>query len=873
MKEVLKKVIDVLSRSKIYVITFMISAFIISLLYIFNNVAPLGPKSLLCVDFYHQYGPMLGELYDRMHGSGGFIYSFSMGLGLPFFRNFLNYLSSPFNLIIMLFSRNNLVMSYSIIIGLKAVMASVTFVYFLSHKFKTKELFLIPLGIIYAFSAYYSAYYWNIMWLDCLVFLPLITLGIEYIVDKGKWKIYTIWLAVMLISNYFMGYMICIFSVLYFIVYNIHEFNPKKGEIKNSIKKFIKSCLLFALGSITAGLLAAILLVPMAHSMKSISATGGTMPKTQYYKFTMEDYLKYHLTGVPTTTFASDSITAPNVSAGILSVVLLISFLLNLNIPIKTKICYLFLLGFFVAAFFNPQLDFVLHAFHVPNDLPYRYSYLYTFVLVLIGSYAAVNLHKQSYIQSIITYIFMMVMLVTLTRETWSGMNNNMIYINMILLTLYFIFYSGGHFMKELKSIFFIALGCAAAIDVIVSINYNWNITQELKTFYADYDSTEEVLQYVRNYDNTPFYRIDTVSNMTLNDPSWYNYYGVSTFSSMAYQSMARLQYKLGMPGNQINSYYYTQTTPVYDLMFDIKYFIGQSNDTNRYTEIYDSDKTLNQFKYNVGLGYGVNDTLTSWNYDIYDPLTVQNEYIYKSTGIDDVFERIDYEDEEEVYNDGAEYIMKYTYKNPGDNMYFYTGNYAIDFIVIGETLYYVNDNYQSYVSLVPDMYYSVLDSYSEETIINIKSSDDTIPIYIGYNTYIPNAYFLYSINNTNFEQAYKVLNNNKMVITSFKEDHIEANISTDKNLVYTSIPYDDGWEVYVDDNKVNTFKIGNTLLAFYIEPGNHKLVFKYVPKGAKIGILGTILGIFILLSDKIFNLIKPLFKTKKKSTNKKKRK
>ena len=188
----IKKLLNKLANSKLYVITFILSLFVISLLYIFNNVTPFGDKSLLCVDFYHQYGPMLGELYDRLHEGSNLLYSFNIGLGLPFFRNFFNYLSSPFNILIMLFSRSNLVTSYSFIIGLKAVVASCTFVYFISHKFNTKELYLVPLGILYAFSAYYSAYYWNMMWIDGMVFIPIITLGIERLIKEGKWKLYTI---------------------------------------------------------------------------------------------------------------------------------------------------------------------------------------------------------------------------------------------------------------------------------------------------------------------------------------------------------------------------------------------------------------------------------------------------------------------------------------------------------------------------------------------------------------------------------------------------------------------------------------------------------------------------------------------------------
>ena len=855
----IKKILTKLANSKLYVITFMISLFIISLLYIFNDVTPFGDKSLLCVDFYHQYGPMLGELYDRLHEGSSLLYSFSMGLGLPFFRNFLNYLSSPFNLIIMLFSRNNLVTSYSFIIGLKAVVASCTFVYFISKKFNTKEFNIIPLGILYAFSAYYSAYYWNIMWLDGMVFLPLITLGIEYIIKEGKWKFYTVWLAVMLIANYFMGYMICIFSVVYFIIFNFHELNLKKDKFKKNIKRFFKSCLLFALGSITAGLIAAAALIPMYFSMKSISATGGSVPTTQYYKFTTEDFLKYHLTGAPTTTFASDDITAPNVSAGVFSVVLVILFILNFEIPFKTKLCYALILGFFLIAFFNPQLDYVLHAFHVPNDLPYRYSYIYTFIFVTIGAYAHINIKKQPYIIVLGTYIFMMVLLFSMTQETWAGMNNNMIYINMILLTLYFVFYSGSHFIVSLKNIFFISTALVAAIDVIVSINYNWNITQVLNTFYQDYNQTEELLDYTRNIEKGSFYRIDNVSTLTLNDPSWYNYYGYTTFSSMAYEDMAKLQYRLGNPGNHINSYMYIQSTPIVDMMFDMKYFIGNTNDNKRYTPLKTNDETVNQFNLNVGLAYGVNNSIKNWNYSSSNPFLVQNDYIYQATGIDDTLIKMTPTKSEEIYNDGSEYIVKYEFDNPNDNMYFYTESYAIDFIQIGTCLYYKNSQYSNYQ--LDELNYTILDNYSESKVINIKSSDKKVYIYVGYNSYMPNSFYMYYLNNNNLERAYNKFNSNKLDITTFKESYIEGNITTNQNYVYTSIPYDEGWHVYIDGNEVETYALAKTLLTFDITPGTHKIVFKFIPKGFVIGIICSLTGVLILFIDKIYKLI---FKKKK---------
>ncbi len=864
------KIVNYFKNNRLYFITFIIGILIIGFIYQLNSVTPFGDRSLLCVDFYHQYGPMLGELYDRLHSFSNFTYSFSMGLGLPFFRNFLNYLSSPFNIIMLFFSRNNLVTSYSFIIGLKAVFASVTMVYYLSKKFDTKKLYLIPLGIIYAFQAYFSAYYWNIMWLDGLVFLPLITLGIESIVKENKWKLYTFSLAIMLVANYFIGYMICIYSVVYFLIYNIYKFKIKKGETLKNIKTLFQRCFTFGICSLVAGMLTAAFLLPMAQSMTSISATGGEIPTSQYYNFALVDYLFGHFTGVDTTVFASDTITNPNISCGILSVALLLLYLINIDIPIKNKICYLLILGFFILAFFLPQLDYILHAFHVPNDLPYRYSFLYSFVLVTICAYSLINIKKINFPMVALSYVFLIVLLLLVKEEAWQGMTTNMIYINMILLSLYFLFYACYYFTNRFANLFYIGIIAIASVDCLIAINYNWDITQILSVFYEDYNATEELLDYVKSYDNELFYRIENTEMMTLNDSSWYNYFGMTTFSSMAYENMAILQHNLGMPGNEINSYYYVHSTPIYDLMFDIKYFIGSLNDHYRYKEITTIEETANEFAYNVGLIYGVNDTIRDWTIVDNNPFAIQNDYMYFATGIDNVLEPTTLINTEEVYSDSTSVILKYQYENPYDNMYFYSNDYNVDFIIIGDTLYYKNDNYETVLENYPDLYYAYLDDYNESNVINISSSDEIVDIYVGFNIYYETAFNVYNINHDNFIEAYNYLNNHKFDMTIFKEDEITGNINLEENMyVYTSIPYDDGWHVYIDGKEIETESLEDTLLIFPCESGIHNIRIKYRAPYSTIGKIVSLLTLIGLITEirfgkRIRKRIKNLFNKKR---------
>ena len=518
------------------------------------------------------------------------------------------------------------------------------------------------------------------------------------------------------------------------------------------------------------------------------------MPTSQYYAFEVIDFIKGHLTGSSTTTFASDDITMPNISCGILSVMLLLLYIMNIDIPMKNKICYLLVLGFIISAFFIPQLDYILQAFHVPNDLPYRYSFLYSFVLVTICAYSLINIKKIKYFIVAMAYVFLLLVLLSISQDEWLGCSENMIYINMIILTLYFIFYSGYHFIRNMDTIFIVSIVAVTMIDVCVAINSNWNITQILENFYNDYDETKNILDYIDKYDNEPFYRVERTNMLTLNDGSWYNYYGMTAFSSMNYESMAKLQYKLGLPGNEINSYYYTQTTPVYDMMFNIKYLIGDTNDYDRYLEIKQDNRSINEFKYNVGLAYGVNKDIKKWELTA-NPIYNQNKYIELSTGVKNTFEEVPLLKTTEVYNDDVYTILKYEFENYNDNMYLYANEYSISFIQVGDALYYQNDNYETITSLTDEIHYSIVNDYNEKKVININSGEDVISVYVGYINYYTEGISLHGINHNNFAEANKLLNRNKYNIKEFNENYIKGDITLEDNMdIYTSIPYDDGW-------------------------------------------------------------------------------
>ena len=826
-------------------LTFICALSVIIILYVINEVAPFGKYSMLAVDFYHQYGPMMGEFFDRVNNSSNFIYSFNMGMGLPFFRNYFNYMSSFFNIILFLVKRENLLASYSVIIGLKAVVSAVAMNIFLNYKFKKKSYIHSIMAIIYAFNNYFTAYYWNIMWLDGLVLLPIVVMGIEKLIDDDKYCLYIFSLACMLFSNYFIGFMLCIFSVIYFLVYLFII----KDKLK--IKVYLEKCLKFGVCSLLAGGLCAFALIPMFKSLSGISATSDVWPSSQYYSFTLIEFIYNHLSGVPTTVFKSDAINAPNISSSIIVIPLFILFLLNKDIKLRVKIGYSLMLGIMILSFFWAPLDFIWHAFHVPNDLPYRYSFIYPFIFLIISTY---SIHKIDKVKEyIVIIIFVLTLLFAGSVYFVKDFNilDTTIIFNFIIVILWFLLYVIYKFFNE-KSKFIPIIGIlTVCLEAIISINGCWNIDQDLEGFYSDYNIIESDLSYVKNNDDDLFYRIEKKDMKTFNDPSWYGYYGITAFSSMEYENLAVLEHSLGMPGNQINSFSLGDNTPIYNIMFNLKYIVGDMSDNKNY-DLYFTDAINDNYvyrsKYYAGLMYKVNKDIVNWDFFSDNPFENQNNFIKKAYGINDILVKNKINNDSTVKFDNE---VVHKYKLSKKEGYIYLSN-NINSIIIDKVLY-IREGYSSNFNSSFD--YNVSETFSENKIIHFTNCDT---IYVSYNNEIESYAYIYYLDNNKLEKINKLVSDNKVILTNFEENKINGTIFGNEGTIYTSIPYDEGWNVYVDGVKTDTFLIGNSLLGFDINDGEHEITLVYkIPyfktgMGISIGSLSIIIGYAFLKKKKL---------------------
>ncbi|MDE6469760.1 MAG: YfhO family protein, partial [Eubacterium sp.] len=342
-----------------------IAALCLAVIFIIYSVFPFGDYTVMRMDLYHQYGPLYAELYERVVNHQSFLYSWFSGGGSSFLGNYFNYLSSPLSALIFLFDKKDISFAITFIVAVKCILSASAFTYYLKASQKKYNVLSSVFGVAYAFSAYFLAYYWNVMWLDGMILLPIIALGIEKIINNGKSATYIISLALLLVSSYYMGFMTCIFAVIYFIGYFVisSNFNDKidkyaKFEKKYSFRelmnnKFFNRGVRFAVSSITAAAVCAVTLIPVFMLLRSSSATSDSFPNSFTSYFNVFDFLTSHLAGLETTIRSSGDDVLPNVYSGMLAVILLPLFVINKDIRLKEKTAYIVMLLLFFFSFNN----------------------------------------------------------------------------------------------------------------------------------------------------------------------------------------------------------------------------------------------------------------------------------------------------------------------------------------------------------------------------------------------------------------------------------------------------------------------------------------------------------------------------------------
>ena len=368
---------------------YVLMAFLIPFLLMFfafkvMGVAPYGDKQILVTDLWHQYYPFLVDYQSKLKAGESLLWSWTSGGGTNYVALIAYYLASPLNFFSVLVPADHLREFLFVITCVKIGLAGMFYSLFIRITFRRKDISITAFGIMYALCAFIMGYYWNIIWLDSVALLPLVAAGTFALLRHGKFKLYIISLALSILANYYIGLFICIAVVLVSVGYTIVEFRG----IKQLIKDFFKmvGC------SIVAVMITAALTLPAYFSLGHAYSSSNSFPEKFAVNIASTPDFAGVLEGICKTISNSVAFVQPtakeglpNVYTGVITIFLAILFLFCSRIKLRERLVCGFLLLFFLTSFVIRQLDYIWHGFHFPNMLPYRFSFLWSFLLIYMA--------------------------------------------------------------------------------------------------------------------------------------------------------------------------------------------------------------------------------------------------------------------------------------------------------------------------------------------------------------------------------------------------------------------------------------------------------------------------------------------------------
>ena len=356
----------------------------VMLSFAFKELAPFGGRSIISMDGFSQYYPMLMNMTEAVK-NGELFYSFSGALGFNLWAQNAYYTNSPLWLLVYLVPHSFQAVFIDFIVILKFALAGLFFALFLiktgREKDHKKRFFLYTaLSVAYALSQYMLAFINQLMWTDVIVLLPLVILGMEKLFSENKTALYTVTLFLSIWSCFYISYMVCVFLCLYFIYLAFRE--------KHSFKEIIRKGLRFTVSSLIAGGMAGVVLLP------TVKALSLTMASDMGFTDGLE--IKYSLFEILSQLLPLQKVSleygAPNLYCSVLAVVLMTAFFFTKKVPKRERaVSFAFVTFMFISMSINLG-EFIWHGFHFPNQLPARQSFLVIFLILILAVKGAENL-------------------------------------------------------------------------------------------------------------------------------------------------------------------------------------------------------------------------------------------------------------------------------------------------------------------------------------------------------------------------------------------------------------------------------------------------------------------------------------------------
>lgn len=869
-------------------LAFLIPFIIMALIYWACGMAPWGDKSVLIMDMSDQYVAFFAELRSVLAGDSSIFFSWHKAFGCNFIGVYAYYLASPFSFITLLFPAEELPQALMWLTCIKIGLAGLSFALFLKLAFGKRDWAILLFSCCYALMSYSCVYSLSIMWLDGLIFLPMVMLGVERLIrlplgktgrrrikrragsepcggfageaavlarargdnsadgaeaalfegsqpsartaagfageagdpaggfggfpgargDNGadgaeaalvegggaekaagargiKWLAASFpWLlaaalALTLIANYYIAYMVCVFAVLYFLL---------RFFAQRPLRLFFRYFWRFCAGGLLAAMLSAWLLAPAAADLLSGRlASGGSAPAGGTY-FTLGELLKKLLPG------QYDSITnggLPSIYCGLCPLLGAVVFFASKKISVKEKLMSLGIIAVMLLSFIFKGLDYLWHGFAYPTWFPFRNAFLFSGFLVFIAYRGTMELPALAACARTPARVCAGILVTAVVLAQTGGL-----------------YYNGKSMIEGLDK------------------QFGYKSLAEYEGFYQELKPLVE-----RAEADEGFYRIEKTFERSKNDAMTLGYNGITHYSSAYNGQINSFTRQLGFAQTHFwNSYY--GSTIITDSLFGVKYIMSRGDMPREYAKIESSGGTgLYKNRFSLPVGFmAVGADISGRGFE------AQNCMLASLSGINE-----EYFIECEVTGGQGEYIITPSRSGPCymviNNAPYGWGEVYLD----GE----LKGNY-----------------FTSETccILYLGDLEEGQSSILSINTNLSYAQpEVCVLDMQKARAAFEKLSGGGLTVEEYGADYINGTVQAGEGgMLFTSIPYDRGFHVTVDGKKIETFAGFDTFLCFNVPAGEHEIEINYTAPGSTAGWILSAAGLgFCLLSGGAALIIK----------------
>ena len=852
-----------------------------------SGYIPFGKTSMLYSDMYHQYYPFFVAFRRSLRQGQSLLYSWSIGMGVDYLGLISYYLASPLNLLSVLVPEKWLLGYFSLLMPIKLGFAGMFFSLFLQKLYGKKDFSLVAFSAFYALCAWAMGFQWNIMWLDTFALLPLVILGEISLLREKRFFLYTITLFLAVYANYYIGFFVCIFVALVFFCYEICRFPGWKRAGLDLVR--IVAFSLLAIG------MTAILEIPTLAALQTTQSSVNAFPKGFRLNIASENTWKGlldamrqvagNMGGALEPNFKEG---LPNIYCGVFTIELAFLFLIAKEVKLRDKLCSVFLLLFFMLSFIIRQLDYIWHGFHFPNMIPYRFSFLYSFVLLYMA-YRAWLLRRRFSVWHITAAALFTAALLCCSNDLASTQTAEAFGISLEIpvYALYnfgfLIVFTGCLLYGKRKvklpdeaepaevsraryrqSCYRVHSRWAVLTVVILEMAANllsfglYFPGTGVSNYPKGKEAAASMFRYMAEREKEPFYRAEVTHSQTLNDDALNGYNGISAFTSSANVKITEFMKALGYGAkNTYNRYCFEESSPVANLFLDLKYMMdrdGRDRSSSMFEEVhhYENVYLLKNTAY-LPLGFLAEDTLTQADFTESEPFRLQNDLFTAATGLQGKVWNTIEGDQVVTLGNGTQVTdstlqgkLNYTECDSDAYVSYFFSPTSSGFVCVNLDLPKRNDFvvcvngvelYRETISL-PQMLavgdVTPMDSV-EVRVLCDKGESGTMTVTAA------------QLDNDLFFQGYDILNASTLNITSFRQTKVDGTITCDRDgLFYTSVPQNGNWRLYVDGEEAQITLVGNCMISTHLTQGEHTIGLRYQNKAFSLGWKVSLLSVAV---------------------------